>query len=65
MADDIEIKDGKLYGGWRAPTNLLRASTDSIHDDGVAQTVGMRGGTIQGTRQSPGRRSRPSVARPR
>jgi hypothetical protein len=49
MADDIEIKDGKLYGGWRAPENVYRASTTSIHDDGVAKSVGMRGGTIQGT----------------
>jgi len=49
MANDIEIKDGKLFGGWRAPQNLLRASTTSIHDDGLAKSVGMRGGTIQGT----------------
>lgn len=49
MEEDFEIRDGKLFGGWRAPTNLLKASTGSIHDDGVAKTVGMRGGTIQGT----------------
>jgi len=49
MADDIEIKDGKIFGGWRAPENLARASTTSIHDDDVAKKVGMRGGTIQGT----------------
>jgi len=49
MADDIEIKDGKIFGGWRAPENLIRASTASIHDDDVAKSVGMRGGTIQGT----------------
>ncbi|KKN39637.1 hypothetical protein LCGC14_0741420 [marine sediment metagenome] len=49
MADDIEIKDGKIFGGWRAPENLARASTTSIHDDDVAKSVGMRGGTIQGT----------------
>ena len=49
MEDDIEIKEGKILGGWRAPENLIRASTTSIHDDGVAQSVGMRGGTIQGT----------------
>ncbi len=49
MADDIEIKDGKIFGGWRAPENLIRASTTSIHDDNVAKSVGMRGGTIQGT----------------
>ena len=49
MADDIEIKEGKIFGGWRAPENLARASTTSIHDDDVAKSVGMRGGTIQGT----------------
>lgn len=49
MADDIEIKEGKIFGGWRAPENLARTSTTSIHDDDVAKSVGMRGGTIQGT----------------
>ncbi|MFX0027689.1 MAG: hypothetical protein ACFE8B_00645 [Candidatus Hermodarchaeota archaeon] len=49
MADDIEIKEGKMFGGWRAPENLARTSTTSIHDDDVAKSVGMRGGTIQGT----------------
>ncbi|MHA1992699.1 MAG: hypothetical protein ACW98A_17215 [Candidatus Hodarchaeales archaeon] len=49
MENDIEIKDGKIFGGWRAPENLARASTTSIHDDDVAKKVGMRGGTIQGT----------------
>lgn len=49
MSDDIEIKDGKIFGGWRAPENRARASTTSIHDDDVAKKVGMRGGTIQGT----------------
>ncbi|MFX0037606.1 MAG: hypothetical protein ACFE9I_18455 [Candidatus Hermodarchaeota archaeon] len=49
MTGDIEIKDGKIFGGWRAPENLIRDSTTSIHDDDVAKSVGMRGGTIQGT----------------
>jgi hypothetical protein len=49
MTDDIEIKEGKMFGGWRAPENLVRAKTTSIHDDDVAKSVGMRGGTIQGT----------------
>ncbi|GAG69615.1 unnamed protein product [marine sediment metagenome] len=40
MADDIEIKGGKIFGGWRAPENLARASTTSIHDDDVAKSVG-------------------------
>jgi hypothetical protein len=47
--DDVEIKEGKIYGGWRAPENLYRALKTSIHDDDVAQKVGMRGGTIPGT----------------
>ena len=49
MEEDFEIRDGKLFGGWRAPTNTFKASTDSIHDDRTAKKVGMRGGTIQGT----------------
>ncbi|MFW9895660.1 MAG: hypothetical protein ACFFD7_07640 [Candidatus Thorarchaeota archaeon] len=49
MADDSEVKDGKMIGGWRAPENLARTSITSIHDDDVAKSVGMRGGTIQGT----------------
>ena len=49
MADDMEIKDGKIFGGWRAPENTVKAVTTSIHDDSVAKNVGMRGGTIQGT----------------
>jgi len=47
--DDIEIKDGKMHGGWRAPENLYRGLKTSIHDDDVAKRVGMRGGTIPGT----------------
>ncbi|MBY8991275.1 MAG: hypothetical protein KGD58_11020 [Candidatus Lokiarchaeota archaeon] len=48
---DITIKDGYMYGGWRAPENLYRAfdGATSIHDDSVAKKVGMRGGTIPGT----------------
>jgi hypothetical protein len=49
MVNDIVIKDGKLFGGWRAPENVYKASTTSIHDDETAKSVGMRGGTIQGT----------------
>ncbi|MHA1988041.1 MAG: hypothetical protein ACW98D_15505 [Promethearchaeota archaeon] len=46
---DITIKDGFMYGGWRAPKNLWRGMTTSIHNDTTAQKVGMRGGTIPGT----------------
>ncbi|MFX1574841.1 MAG: hypothetical protein ACFFB0_19055 [Promethearchaeota archaeon] len=49
MSDDITIKDGYVYGGWREPENIWRHLTTSIHDDGVAKKVGMRGGTIPGT----------------
>ena len=49
IVDDIEIKDGKMIGGWRAPENLYRALKTSIHDDTTAKKVGMRGGTIPGT----------------
>ncbi len=49
MSDDIEIKDGKIYGGWRKPENLYRGMATSIHDDATAKSVGMRGGTIPGT----------------
>ena len=38
-----------MYGGWRAPKNLWRRMTTSIHDDATAKKVGMRGGTIPGT----------------
>jgi len=49
LIKDTEIRDGKIFGGWRAPENLIRNSITSIHDDDVAKSVGMRGGTIQGT----------------
>ena len=38
-----------MYGGWRAPKNLWMGMKTSIHDDSVAKSVGMRGGTIPGT----------------
>ncbi len=64
MSDDIVIKDGYIYGGWRQPENFvfklrtikkdLGSSFDmdlslNIHDDKVAKKVGMRGGTVRGT----------------
>lgn len=49
MADDMVVKDGKLYGGWRQPVNIWMDVPGSIHNDAVAQGVGMRGGTIPGT----------------
>lgn len=49
LLSEITIKDGFMYGGWRAPKNLWRGMTTSIHDDTTAKKVGMRGGTIPGT----------------
>ena len=46
---DNNIKEGYMYGGWRAPENLWKGLKTSIHDDTVAKKVGMRGGTIPGT----------------
>jgi hypothetical protein len=49
MSDDITIKEGYMYGGWRAPVNIWQGAPGSIHTDEVAQKIGMRGGTIPGT----------------
>lgn len=49
LLSEITRKDGFMYGGWRAPKNLWRGMTTSIHDDTTAKKVGMRGGTIPGT----------------
>lgn len=47
MSDDTIVKDGKIYGGWRQPPNIWMNS--GIHNDEIAQKIGMRGGTIPGT----------------
>jgi hypothetical protein len=47
MSDDTVVKDGKIYGGWRQPPNIWINS--GIHNDEIAQKIGMRGGTIPGT----------------
>jgi hypothetical protein len=49
MSDDIMVKEGHIYGGWRQPVNIWMGIPGSIHADNVAQKVGMRGGTIPGT----------------
>ncbi len=49
MSDDITVKEGYMYGGWRAPVNIWQGAPGSIHTDEVAQKIGMRGGTIPGT----------------
>lgn len=48
MADDITVKDGLIYGGWRRPANPAAHLVGSIHDDAMAQKLGMRGGTVGG-----------------
>ena len=49
MSEDIQIKDGYFWGGWRRPINIWINLPGSIHNDAVAQKVGLRGGTIPGT----------------
>jgi hypothetical protein len=49
MSNDMTIKEGCLYGGWRQPVNIWIGAKDSIHNDETARRVGMRGGTIPGT----------------
>ena len=48
MADDIVIKDGHMYGGWRRAVNAASGAQGSIHDDATAQKLGMRGGAVVG-----------------
>jgi hypothetical protein len=47
--EDIVVKDGRMYGGWRRPINTAIGARASIHNDETARSVGMRGGTIPGT----------------
>ena len=49
MSDEITVKDGNTYGAWRTPVNIWADLPESIHNDEVAEKVGMRGGTIPGT----------------
>jgi hypothetical protein len=37
------------HGGWVQPVNRWQGAENSIHNDDVARSVGMRGGTIPGT----------------
>jgi len=48
MRDDIVLKEGRLYGPWRQPSNPHKHLTRSIHDDTTAQNLGFRGGTVAG-----------------
>jgi len=49
MAADILIKDGFIYGAWRKSVNAAANMKDSIHDNAVGRSVGMRGGVVAGT----------------
>lgn len=48
MGDDIVLKEGRLYGPWRRPRNPHGGIAGSIHEDGTAQKLGFRGGTVAG-----------------
>jgi hypothetical protein len=49
MANDILIKDGFMYGPWLKSVNAAASMKESIHDDAVGKSVGMRGGVVAGT----------------
>ena len=46
---DITVKDGYMWGALREGVNRSRTATEGIHNDEVAQKIGMRGGTVAGT----------------
>lgn len=48
LAEDA-IHGARIEGEWRTPRNLWQDAPNSIHNDAVAQRIGMRGGTIPGT----------------
>ena len=48
MTDDITIEEGRMYGGWRRAVNAALHSKGSIHEDAMAQKLGMRGGAVVG-----------------
>ena len=37
MSEDIQVKDGYVWGGWRKPINIWINLPGSIHNDEVAQ----------------------------
>jgi len=47
MTDDVTIKEGHVYGGWRTAVNK-GLDSDNIHSDKIAQVVGFRGGPVVG-----------------
>ena len=53
MSDDIVIKKGRIYGGWREPVSIWMGIPGSIHADDTAQKVGLRDGTIEPVKAQP------------
>lgn len=49
MANGITIEKRQMFGAWREGINAARNMTGSIHDNAMAQKIGMRGGTVAGT----------------
>lgn len=49
MLTEPQKLEGHLYGAWQQPQNEWQNLPNSIHNDAVAATVGMRGGTIPGS----------------
>lgn len=49
MSHGLEIKDGQIIGGWRRTVNSAIQVKGSIHDEAVAQKIGIRGGAVAGT----------------
>jgi hypothetical protein len=49
MSDNIEIKDGQIFGAWRRTVNSAIKIKGSIHDEEMAQKIGIRGGAVAGT----------------
>jgi hypothetical protein len=49
MSDGIEIKDSQIIGAWRRTVNSAIQVKGSIHDEAVAEKIGIRGGAVAGT----------------
>jgi hypothetical protein len=49
MSENIEIEDGQMIGAWRRTVNSAIQVKGSIHDEAVAQKIGIRGGAVAGT----------------
>jgi hypothetical protein len=49
MSEGIEIKDGQIFGAWRQTVNSAIQIKGSIHDEAIAQKIGIRGGAVAGT----------------